>query len=390
MQDPLDSILFYDDLPPAQQEALRAACETDPALAETVAHWEQLRRALRHSLNKHLPDRRLFVLYALDKAGHGDVFSEEERHELMAAHPQLMSALEAHPALNEVAVDIEGAYDDFDACWESHFNKAPQTAPKANPGRKARGPATIHPLVRWGWRVAAAVAVVAFVTIMTLMLQRDRSLTTITVAEGDIQLIELADGSTVRLLGGSTLTYADPGEATAFNRRVTLTGQAFFDITAGQQGFTVETPTALTTVLGTSFGIQADEVQMEVILATGSISVASKAAQEGLVVLKPGEMSRVARNALPSSPAPVDVTEALEWTGLFLFQATPLSEVATTLADRYGVAVRVAPALEAEGVSGTFAREQSLQQILNTLAITVNASVQGSDAEGYTVVPAGQ
>ena len=42
------------------------------------------------------------------------------------------------------------------------------------------------------------------------------------------------------------------------------------------------------------------------------------------------------------------------------------------------------------GVSGTFAREQSLQQILDALATTLNATVQGNDADGYTMAPAGQ
>ena len=97
------------------------------------------------------------------------------------------------------------------------------------------------------------------------------------------------------------------------------------------------------------------------------------------------QRSRVARNALPSTPAPVDLSEALEWTGLFLFQATPLGEAAAQLGDRYDVSISVAPGLEAEGVSGTFAREQSLQQILTTLATTLNATVEGNDADGYTI-----
>ena len=98
MQDPLDAILFYDDLTPAQQEALRAACEEDPALAETVAHWQQVRHAVRRSLNTHVPDRRLFVLYALEASGRTDALSEEERRELDAARPMLDEAVQAHRA----------------------------------------------------------------------------------------------------------------------------------------------------------------------------------------------------------------------------------------------------------------------------------------------------
>ena len=387
MQDPLDAILFYDDLTPPQQQALRAACEEDPALAETFAHWHQVRAAFRQSLDAHVPDRRLFVLYALDASGRSDVLSEEERRELDTARPMLEAAVQVHPALADVAGQVEAACADFEACWARHFNETNQPVRQAVPDRRARRHAPVRRMVRWSWRVAAVVAVVAFVGVMMLMLQRDGSLTTLTVAEGQAELVELVDGSTVRLLGGSTLTYADPAKATAFNRRVSLTGRAFFDIVPGQQGFTVETPTALTTVLGTSFGILADDTAMEVVLATGSISVASKTMQEGMVVLEPGQMSRVARNALPSTPTPVDLSEALEWTGLFIFQATPLGEVAARLSDHYGIAVTVAPALNAEGVNGTFAAEQTLHQILTTLATTLDATVQGNDADGYTIGP---
>lgn len=382
MPDPLDTILFFDDLTPPQQEALRAAFDEDPALAEAVAHWQQVRTALGRSLHAYVPDRRQLVLYALDASGRADVLSEEERRELDAVRSALDAAVQTHPALADVVDQIEAACADFEEAWTIHFEQEQEDQP-------VRRAAPVRRMARWSWRIAATVAVAAFVAVLALVLQRDRSMTTVATAEDETRLIELADGSTVRLLGGSSLTYADPARAAAFNRRVVLAGRAFFDIAPEQRGFTVETPTALATVLGTSFGIQADESEMEVVLATGSLSVASKAAQENLVVLQPGQMSRVARNALPSTPTPVDLSEALEWTGLFLFRATPLREAAARLSERYGVPITVAPDLEAEGVSGTFAREQSLKQVLDALARTLNAAVQGDDADGYTLTPAG-
>jgi len=387
MHDDHESILFFDDLTPAQQEALRRAFAQDPALAETYAQWEQVRAAVRRSLHAHIPNRRVFVLYALEASGHGEVLSDEDRQTLATARSRLDEAVEAHPALADVIGQCGAACDDFEAAWAQHFEAEARVVPAAAPRQPARSSRPVRSVMRWSWRVAAVVAVVAFGAVLALVLQRDRGLTTVTVAEGAVELVELADGSTVRLLGGSTLTYAAPAQATAFNRRVALTGRAFFDIVRDRQGFTVETPTALTTVLGTTFGIQAEEAVMEVVLATGSLSVASKEAREQVVVLQPGQMSRVVRNALPSAPAPVDVAEALEWTGLFLFQATPLGEAAARLSERYGVRVTVAPSLTAEGVTGTFAGEASLTQILNTLAATLDAVVQGNETDGYTIAP---
>ena len=390
MQDPLDTVLFFDDLTPSQQEALRVAFDDDPALAEAFAQWQQVRAAVHQSLHTHLPDRRLFVLYALDASGRADVLSEDERQELDAARPALEEAVRTHPALTDVVGDIETAGADFEEAWAAHFTQEDKPARRAAPERPARRPAPVRTMVRWGSRIAATVAVMAFIAVLTFILQRDGSLTTVSVAEGETQMIELADGSTVRLLGGSSLTYADPAKATSFNRSVTLDGRAFFDIAPDQQGFTIETPTALATVLGTSFGIRADDAEMEVVLATGSLSVASKAAREGFVVLQPGQMSRVARNALPSTPTPVDLSEALEWAGMFLFRATPFGDAAAQLSRRYEVEITLAPDLEAEGVTGTFAHDQPLKQILDLLASTLNATVEGNDADGYTITPVGQ
>jgi ferric-dicitrate binding protein FerR (iron transport regulator) len=384
MSDSLDTLLFSDDLSPAQQEALRTAMAKDPALAEMAAQWHHIRAAVRNDLHASLPDGRLFVLYALDASGHADLLSSEERTHLDRARPQLDAAIHQHPALADVVADVDDACADFEACWAQHWAKT--TARKPAPDRKAQASARRKNGLRWGWRAVATVAVVAFVAVLGLLLQRDQNTTTITVAEGETRLVELADGSTVRLLGGSQLTFVDPEASAVFNRRVSLEGQAFFEITSGQQGFTVETPTALTTVLGTSFGIQADEAQMEVVLATGKISVASKAAQDRVVVLEPGQMSRVVRNAQPSTPASVDLTEALEWTGLLLFRATPVEAAIARLSEQFEVDITVAPALQDEPVSGTFDPSQPLDQILDALATTLSAEVRGDAEAGYQIV----
>ncbi len=389
MQDPNDALLFFDDLSPAQQQALRAALAEDPVLADAFAQWRQVRAAVRERLHADVPDRRLLVLYALEAAGRADVLSPDEQQALGAARPALEQAAQRHPALADVVAHVEACCADFEAAWDAHFDTETRPARKAAPDRRAARPAR-RPVLRWGWRAVATVALAAFVAVLVLIVQRDRSLTTVHVAEGQTRLVELADGSTVRLLGGAALTYADPARAGVFNRRVRLSGRAFFDVAPDRQGFTVETPTALATVLGTSFGIQAHADAMEVVLATGRLSVASKAAQERFVVLEPGQMSRVSRDALPTTPAPVDLAEALAWTGLFLFRATPLEDAAARLSARYGVAVSVAQPLRAERVTGTFEHAQPLDEILQTLATTLEAAVAGSAAEGYRLTPAGR
>lgn len=375
MPTPLEDLLFADTLTPAQRQALA----DDPALADALGRWQRVRRRLRAELDAAVPDRRLLLFYALDATGRADVLAPEERAALAAARPALEAALRRHPALDDVAADVVAAADDFDAVWTAHFVARPAraTAPDRRPRhRRSRA-------LRWSWRLVAVVALGAFVAVLALMIDRDRSLRTIATAEGEVRQIEFADGSAVRLLGASTLTFS---EGEPFDRRVRLAGQAFFDVAPGTATFTVETPTALTTVLGTSFGIRADERAMDVVLASGRLAVASKAAQDRLVVLDAGEMSRVARNALPSTPTPVDLTEALGWTGLLLFRATPAAEVAGALAAHYAVEIEVPADLGAERFTGTFAPEQPVEEVLGALATTLDARLTGTAAEGFRLV----
>ena len=401
MQHPLDAVLFAEELSSEQRTALREALDKDPALAAAFARWQQVRAAVRDRLASDLPEHRLLVLYALDYAGHAETLTDAERRDLNEARADLETALHRHPALADVVQDVDAACADFEEVWARHTVPDDEASSRSRPARP-RGPrraaapsraddrrpaSRTKGAARWAWRIGTTVAVVLFAALAVLLVQRDGSLTTLEVAEGQTRVVTLADGSTVRVLGGSVLTYADPGEATLFNRRVTLEGRAFFEVVSGQQGFSVETPTGVTTVLGTSFGIRADDEAMNVVLASGQVAVASREAPEQVVVLEPGQQSRVARNALPTTPTPVELTDALSRTGLFVFRATPLQEVAATLQAHYDVPVEVVPPLAEERVTGTFEQEQSLDHVLGVLATTLHAEVRGTATDGYTLAP---
>lgn len=95
--------------------------------------------------------------------------------------------------------------------------------------------------------------------------------------EGEIKEVALADGSKVWLNGNSKLTYPDAmnGE----ERRVALTGEAFFDITKNpSKPFIIDTRDAEVKVLGTSFEVRAmdDETKTEVVVKTGKVSLGKK------------------------------------------------------------------------------------------------------------------
>ena len=391
MNNTYEHLLFREDLAPEQRERLDRALADDPALAEAFAQWQRLRLDVRRSLDEALPDRRMLVLHALEARRGAEALTPAEREDLRSARPGIERAIALHPALADVAERVQADADAFEDVWAEHAGRPARSEPvkRSHAGRPDRPavPARRSPILRWAGRTAVAFATVAFAALAFFVVQRDGGMVTVKTAANEVRRIDLADGSTVRLMGGSTLTYPDPEKETAFHRRAELRGRAFFEIARSDERFTLETPTAVTTVLGTSFGVEAGRKATEVVLATGKVALAPDAAPERIVELEPGQMSRVAENALPSTPVPVDLAEALDWTGLLIFQATPVEKIAALLSEQYDAAVAVAPSLEDELVNGTFEQSQPLPEVLEAIASTLGAEVRANPMGGYLLVP---
>jgi len=391
MEELRTDIVFFEELTPERRAEVRAAIGDDPELVRTFVRWRQVRAALRERIDARVPDRQLLVLYALDDAGHGDVLDADERAALEDARASIEAALAQHPGLGDVVERIQDDQTAFESAWSAHTAAA--GAPSREPARADRAPRPSYAQRaastrrRWGWR-AAALAVVALIAMVSVMVfsGEDRR-TVVATGETDVQQVSLPDGSTVRLMAQSRLEYDRPDAAASFDRTVTLSeGRAFFDVAGASQRFVVETPTARTTALGTSFGVQVRGQETEVVLASGRVQVASRTDATQAVTLQPGQTSRVGSNAAPSTPSSVDVADALAWTGLFVFRDAPVPVIAERLTQHYQAEVSVAPVLRDQAVTGTFERTRPLDEIVRTIAATLGAQVERTDA-GYRIAP---
>jgi len=374
-----------DALDPAERDALAAALadpEAAPALRAALAHWAAAGDRLAADLAADYPRRPLLALYAL--SDDPDALSEEEHTLLAAARPALDDALDRHPGLAAVAALLRADRDAFLALWEE---EAARPAPA--PRRPAADRAPARPALggrqrafRWTWRSAVGVALALFVALSVFLIQRDAGMETVRTAVGETRVVDLPDGSTVHLAEATRLEYAARS-----GRHVRLTGEAAFDVVPGAEPFTVETPLALATVLGTTFNVRADGQATEVTLASGALALAARAAPADTIRLEPGQRSRVAAGAPPERPARADVVETLAWTGTWHFQATPLAEIARRLAAHYGVGIAVPPALAGERVTGAFEQAVPVEQTLNTLATALGVRVEGDAAGGFRFSP---
>lgn len=167
----------------------------------------------------------------------------------------------------------------------------------------------------------------------------------VNVANGTTQTVHLADGTTVTLNSGSSLSY--PRWFNIWERTVSLEGEAFFEVTKSGQPFTVETENARITVMGTAFNVRTWSAEANhrtsVFLKEGKVSLTSKTKQSKATILKPGEMSSVYGNkAVPTQPKQVDSSKATAWmqNGL-AFDNQPLSEIFDEISRRYDIEIRV-------------------------------------------------
>lgn len=111
---------FWDELSPEARAALQELLRQDPVLMQVLATWEAVQAQLHRALEGAVPDRRLWVLYALARSGRREALSAEEQALLESAKPVLEQALAVHPGLADVVRDLEAACADFDEVWKAH------------------------------------------------------------------------------------------------------------------------------------------------------------------------------------------------------------------------------------------------------------------------------
>lgn len=398
MDDIYDPLLFPEERSPDQREALRERLENDPELAEGVARWRQVQSTLRRRLQERISDRRLLVLYALKQEGRDDALTTEEKAALDAARDDIAAAIDAIPALERVVERIQDERTNFEAIWEQHQEAGlGEEASEERPRRAERDerppqrPAASRDETdrRWAWRLTVAALLLGAAVLAVFYGPEETSRTTVTAEANEQHVVELEDGSTVRLVGAAALSYT-PEMSEGDGRQVTLArGKAYFDVASRDDAsFVVNTPAARAEALGTQFGVTTGGDTTEVVLVQGRVRVDAADEDDGRgVVLEPGQRSLVRRGQAPSAPVRTDLTTALDWTGLFVFRSTPTRVLAQRLSEHYDISIAVAPSFADEPITGTFERDQSASEILRAIARTLGAEVMTEDGT-YRLVPA--
>lgn len=195
-------------------------------------------------------------------------------------------------------------------------------------------------------------------------------------------VVVLADGTKVYLNSASTLRY--PTVFPANERRVELSGEAYFVVSAGVTPFIVETKTEEVKVFGTEFNVMTyvDEEFSQTTLVKGSVGVRVKGTDSGrFQKIVPGEQFILDQQTKKSEIKEVDVYSYVAWKdGLFVSQNDNLESILRKVARWYDVEIFYQnSSLKKKRFFGIMKRQTSLQEVLDVIAEAgdVHFSVNG-------------
>lgn len=202
-----------------------------------------------------------------------------------------------------------------------------------------------HTLPRWSrelLKYAAMLAVMVTIGVMYTSRQNDKllqSFNTITVPSGQHIDVTLPDGTKVCMNALSELKY--PTFFVGRNRKVQLTGEAFFDVAHDKKHpFIVETYACDIEVLGTKFDVEAraDKEYFSTSLIEGKVRVTDRNNPCLSVDLQPNEQVRLMGDRLVVAPL-LSHDEFLWREGLIAFHDASLTELMGQFEKYYGVKI---------------------------------------------------
>lgn len=201
---------------------------------------------------------------------------------------------------------------------------------------------------------------------------------TLTTPNGGQYQVTLPDGSKVWINSASSLKY--PTTFTDGERKVKLTGEAYFEINHNeQQPFIVESNGQSVQVLGTAFNINAYDNENKVVtsLVNGSIRITHHHTRE-TKLLQPNQQSIISEQSF--AVRTVDAKDFTAWKdGMIVLHETDLPTLIRQLERWYDVTFDIADYPPPANLSGELLRDAKLSDILEALELNTGLTfkIQG-------------
>jgi transmembrane sensor len=240
-------------------------------------------------------------------------------------------------------------------------------------------PATI--LRKLNFRYAAAAVICLLVSIGSLLYFQHTGHPAATLLQtgiGTTKRTVLPDGSIVTMNAGSTLLI--PANYGQKERKVTLTGEAFFDIKPDPaHPFLVHNGKMTTTVLGTSFNIRAypDQETLKISVVSGSVRVIIATTSSRNFILQHNETLQYQPVSGEISQKKEDNAQIGQWQSQVLdFNGYTIADMVATLQRQYPVAIQLhATPADTTHYNISF-RKESLDNVLEVLSSLTGMTYQ--------------
>lgn len=382
--------MAMDHFSDADLASVKEAMNNDAELKRAVRNWIQVSRHIQSSIQDFYPPGHLLVMYALRNQLDRSDWTEAELALAAQSEVLIANALERHPSIVRILDRIEGDATAFNSVWDETLSaNFKQNDRKKGPLRDRSALPLQSGTMRLVRLAISVAAVITFVTLSVLQLSKEPALSPYVIESmaGEVRSVTLDDGTTVRMGPSSTLSWE--GE---YQRSVTLSGAAYFDVVASPRSFEIHTPAGVTTVLGTEFGVQTvdpselSEPETIVTLVSGRVSLSlNDGDPSNDVVLTPGNQGVLTSKGIRVSNA--NLLEALSWSELIIFRDTPMKDVKNLLSKRFEVTIEISKTLDESLLTGTFEQERGVREILDIVAAALGATLNVNAETGvYSLV----
>jgi len=222
-------------------------------------------------------------------------------------------------------------------------------------------------------RVAAVLILFIITYYFLFKIPTNTEMNNFNVSTGDIQSINLMDGSKVTLDAGSTLRF--PKHFADKNRQVYLNGEGFFEIFPNpDKPFIVRTNNAVITVRGTAFNIRAwgQYKQTTVAVEHGRVSLkmANNTKPGNEITLTKNQLSILRENENPTPPQNVDLNDFISWQQRRMyFKSVPLQEVLDQLERWYGLEFQLPDESAGSNRVTIYIENKPIAEILDVIAL---------------------
>ncbi|MCK7537505.1 MAG: FecR domain-containing protein [Marinilabiliales bacterium] len=234
-------------------------------------------------------------------------------------------------------------------------------------------------------RIAAMVIIVAGMGWLLFEVAAPEKITVTSAADEKNIEVLLADGSKIYLNRDSRLTY--PKEFGRSSRKVSLRGEAFFDISPdASRPFIIDAGKASVRVLGTSFNVMTDNghSEVEVYVSSGKVLLASTDGSKS-VTLEPEYVGKLSDTG--SSQARNTNANYLSWhTGMLVYDGERLEVVFEDLRRTFNIDITAGdPAINDYRLTSPF-EHQPHDTIIKLICTTFNLRSVGAEGT-YTLYP---